>query len=360
MKKYTITMAIIALSISLISCGSKDKHEAVADNSTPIPVKVSQVESSGIKPFIAASGKIEAVSNANLSTRMMGFVKSVPVKVGDKVRKGQLLVSVNNTDLQAKRAQVNASITQAQAGFNNAKKDYERFKALFAQNSASQKEMDDMTAHYEMAKAGLEAANQMKNEVNAQFAYANITAPFRGVVTNLFVEDGDMANPGMPLVAIEAPGKYEVTALVPESDIAQIKSGIPVDVTIKSLGATVKGEVTEVSTSAKNTGGQYLVKAVLDKTDAKILSGMFATVQFPVEAKTKSSLVLIPKSAIVERGQLKGVYTVSSQNTAILRWVTVGKMFGDDVQILSGLDIDEPYILSADGRLFNGAKVTIQ
>jgi multidrug efflux pump subunit AcrA (membrane-fusion protein) len=147
---------------------------------------------------------------------------------------------------------------------------------------------------------------------------------------------------------------------VPESDIAQIKSGIPVDVTIKSLGATVKGEVTEVSTSAKNTGGQYLVKAVLDKTDAKILSGMFATVQFPIEAKTKNSLVLVPKSAIVERGQLKGVYTVSSQNTAILRWVTVGKNFGDEVQILSGLDIDEPYILSADGRLFNGAKVTIQ
>lgn len=360
MKKHTITLAIIVLSISLISCGSKDKHEVVADNSTPIPVTISQVKTNGIKPFIAASGKIKAVSSANLSTRMMGYVNNVSVKVGDKVKQGQLLVSVNNSDLQAKRAQVNAAITQAQAAFNNANKDYERFKTLFAQNSASQKEMDDMTAHYEMAKAGLEAANQMKNEVNAQFTYTNISAPFSGVITNLFVEKGDMANPGMPLVAIEAPGKYEVTALVPETDIAQIKTGIPVDITIKSLGVIVNGRVTEVSISAKNTGGQFLVKAVLDKTDIKILSGMFATVQFPVEAKTKSSLVLVPKSAIVQRGQLKGVYTVSSQNTAVLRWVTVGKNFGNEVQVLSGLDVDEPYVLTAEGRLFNGAKVTIQ
>lgn len=359
MKKYTITTAIIAISISLLSCGSKDKG-AITDNSAPISVKVSQVESSGIKSFVATSGKIEAVSNANLSTRMMGYVNNVPVKVGDKVRKGQLLVSVNNQDLQAKRAQVNASITQATAAFNNAKKDYDRFTALFVENSASQKELDDMTARYEMAKAGLEAANQMKNEVNAQFAYVNISAPFNGTVTNVFAEKGDMANPGMPLVAMEAPGNFEVTALVPESEITQIKSGISIDVTIKSLGATVKGKVTEVSSSAKNTGGQYLVKAVLDKTDVNILSGMFATVQFPVAAKTQKSMVLVPKSAIVERGQLTGIYTVSSQNTAVLHWITVGKTLGDHVEVLSGLGIDEPYIISAEGKLFNGAKVSIK
>lgn len=359
MKKYTTLLLIIALSTSLISCGSKEK-KAVKDTNNPIPVAVGQVKANGTEPFVAASGKIEAVNNANLSTRMMGYVDAVKVKVGDKVNKGQLLVAINNQDLQAKRAQVNASITQATAAFNNAKKDYERFKALFAQNSASQKEMDDMTAHYEMAKAGLEAANQMKNEVDAQFAYVNITAPFSGIVTNLFVEQGDMANPGMPLVALEAPGQFEVTAMVPESDISQIKSGISVNVLVKSLGITVKGKVTELSISAKNTGGQYLVKAVLDKTDAKILSGMFVTVQFPVESKVDNKMVMLPKSAIVERGQLKGVYTLSSQNTAVLRWVTLGKTLGDQVEVLSGLSTEELYIISAEGKLYNGAKVSVK
>ena len=360
MKKHTYKLALIALSLVMVSCGSEDK-KAVVDNSTPVSVKVSAVQSNGSNPFVSASGKIEATNSANLSTRMMGFVNKVHVKVGDKVRKGQLLVSINNTELQAKRAQVNAGITEATAAYNNAQKDYNRFKSLFADNSASQKEMDDMTAHYEMAKARLEGANQMKNEINSQFAYANITSPFSGVVTNKFIEAGDMANPGMPLIAVEAPGKYEVTAMVAESDISQIKSGTTVDVLVKSLGKTIKGKVTEVSTSAKNTGGQYLVKAELDKTDAKLLSGMFATVQFPVEKNMNSdSVVLIPKSAIVNNGSLKGVYTVSEQNRALLRWLRLGKTYGDNVEVLSGLKAGEQFIISADSKLENGTKVSIQ
>ena len=355
--KYAI--AIFTLSLFMMSCGD-DGKKAVADNSTPISVKVSKVGSNGDNPFVTASGKIEATNSSNLSTRMMGFVDKVHVKVGDRVRKGQLLVSINNTGLQSKRAQVNAGITEATAAFNNAQKDYNRFKSLFADNSASQKELDDMTAHYEMAKARLEAAIQMKNEVNSQFAYANITAPFSGVITNKFIKAGDMANPGIPLIALEAPGKFEVTAMVPENEISQVKSGTRVDVLVKSLGETVKGKVTEVSSSAKNTGGQYLVKAQLDKTDVKLLSGMFVTVQFPVEKTSKLNMVLIPSEAIINRGQLTGVYTVSQSNTALLRWLRLGRTYGDQVEVLSGLNADESYIFSAEGKLYNGVKISIQ
>lgn len=360
MKKYTIKLAFIALSLAMIKCGSKD-NTALQNNTAPIAVVVNEVQSKGNNQFITASGKIEATNSANISTRMMGSVNKVHVNVGDKVRKGQLLISINNADLQAKRAQINANITEATAAYTNAAKDFERFKNLFADNSASQKEMDDITAHYEMAKARLEGANQMKNEINSQFAYANITAPFSGVVTNKFIEAGDMANPGVPLVAIEAPGKFEVAATVPENEISQIKSGTSANVLVKSLQQTLKGKVTEVSTSAKNTGGQYLVKVQLDKTDTKILSGMFTTVQFPVENKSdKVSIILIPKSAIVTHGALKGVFTVSGQNTALLRWVRLGKSFGDNIEVLSGLRAGEQYIISANGKLENGVNILLQ
>jgi RND family efflux transporter MFP subunit len=350
--------AVITL-LGLLSCGSEDK-KAVADNSPAIPVKVAQVSDNNDNPFLAVSGKIQAENSANLSTRMMGYVNNVPVNVGDKVSKGQLLVAINNADLQAQKAQVNANITKATAAFNNAKKDYERFKSLFAQNSASQKEMDDMTANYEMAKAGLEAAKQMKNEINAQFAYTNITAPFSGVITSKNVKKGDMANPGQPLISIEAPGDFEVVAMVPETEISEIKKDTKVNVNVKSINQTISGKVTEVSTSAAQTGGQYLVKIALDKTDTKILSGMFTMVQFPVERKAETSMVLIPKEAIVNNGQLSGVYTVSQSNTAILRWLRLGRAFGNEVEVLSGLNANESYIVSAEGKLFNGAKINIQ
>ncbi|WP_142785892.1 efflux RND transporter periplasmic adaptor subunit [Changchengzhania lutea] len=360
MKKYTYMIALITLSIFMTNCGS-DEKKVVADNSAPIAVKVNLVQTDGENPFVTASGKIQAENSADLSTRMMGFVNKVHVDVGDKVKKGQLLVSINNADLQAKRAQANASITEATAAFNNAQKDYNRFKNLFADNSASQKEMDDMTARYEMAKARLEAANQMKNEVNSQFAYSNITAPFSGVVTSKNIDAGDMANPGVPLISVETPGKFEVMAMVPESEISQIKKGIEVDVVVKSINKTIKGKVTEVSTSAKNTGGQFLVKVALDKTDATILSGMYTTVQFPIAKKaTASNMVLIPTEVIVTRGQLSGVYTTSQSNTAVLRWLRLGRTYGGHVEVLSGLSPDEPYIVSAEGKLFNGAKISIQ
>lgn len=355
MKKYTL---LVALSLILISCGS-DKKETSTNKSPAIAVTVSSVNSENGSPFFTASGKIEAANQVVLSTRTSGFVDNIYVKVGDKVTKGKLLLSINNNDLQAKRAQVNASITEATAAYTIAEKDYNRFKNLYADNSASQKEMDDMTANFEMAKARLEAANEMKNEINAQFKYVDIKAPFSGVVTNKFIDAGDLANPGMPLIAVEAPGNFEVSLTVPESEITQIKSGAKVSVLVKSISQTLTGEVTELSTSASNTG-QYFVKITLDKTDAPILSGMYTSVMFPTKRKTKANIVLVPKNVILTRGQLSGLYTVSQNQTALLRWLRLGKSYGDKIEVLSGLNAEEQYIVSSEGKLYNGVSVTIQ
>lgn len=361
MKKIIAILTLSAL--FLISCGGEKKNEIATE--APIAVKVSGTTENDNSPFVTASGKIESQKSANVSTRMMGYVTKVNVKMGQKVSQGQLLVSINNTDLQAKKAQVDASILQATAGFNNAKKDYERFKTLFSQQSASQKELDDMTSRYEMAKAGLEGAKQMRNEVMAQFSYSNIMAPFSGEVTNTFVKEGDMANPGMPLVSVEGNGLMQVMAMVSEGDITSIKNGMPVTVLVKSSNQEIKGKVSEISGSATNTGGQYLVKINLDKTDKNVLSGMFVNVQFPIEktnsqAKSKiSDKVLVPESALITKGQLTGIYTVNN-NIAILRWIRTGKSFGNQVEVLSGLSADEKYIVSAEGKLYNGVKVSVQ
>jgi len=200
----------------------------------------------------------------------------------------------------------------------------------------------------------------MKNEVNAQYAYTNITAPFSGVVTAKTVEEGDMANPGQALLSIEAPGNFEVMAMVPETEITQIKQGAEVAVMVNSIQQMLKGKVTEISTSSQHTGGQYLVKIALDKTAVTIMSGMFATVQFPMAKKAATEMVLIPKEALVNKGQLSGVYAVSQHNTALLRWLRLGRTFGNQVEVLSGLSADEIYIVSSEGKLYNGVTIAIQ
>lgn len=357
-KKYILAITLGA-TILISSCGGEDK-KMLTDNSPAVAVQIKTVSDDGGSRFLTVSGKVEAAQSANISTRMMGYVDEVYVQVGDKVRKGELLLSVNNADISAKLAQVNASITEATAAFTNAEKDYNRFTTLFQENSASQKELDDITAHYNMTKARLESANQMKNGVNAQMGYANIRAPFKGVVTNKFIHAGDMANPGMPLLEVESPSTYQVSAMVPESEIFQIKNDTEVTVQLNALNQTIGAKVVEVSTSSKSTGGQYLVKVNLDKTDVHIMSGMYATVQFPVARQNTSSTVMIPIESIVNNGQLSGVYTVSQSNTALLRWLRLGRIVGDQVEVLSGLSADENYIVSAEGKLFNGAKISNQ
>lgn len=355
MKKSIILFTTLAI---LTSCGSK-KEEKTKET---IQVQVASTGSTIGEGFVSASGKIEAENSANLSTRMMGYVTRVNVKVGQKVNAGQQLISINSADLSAKKGQVNASIIQAQAAYNSARKDYERFKTLFGQQSASQKELDDMTTRYEMAKAGLEAAKEMRKEIDAQFSYSNISAPFSGIVTNTFVKEGDMANPGMPLISIEGGGRLQVMAMVSENVISLIKVGMPVKVDIKSMDKLVEGNVAEVSLSAKNTGGQYLVKINLKTIDKQILSGMFVNVQFPVASNDmiknqEQTSIWVPESALVKEGQLTGIYALGYGNTAILRWVRVGKKSNGSVEILSGLSSGEQYIIEANGKLYNGVNV---
>ncbi len=356
MKNITKIIAI-ATFIFMTSCG-EEKKETI-DNRPTVNVKVS-TPSSENGNFITASGKIEAIQNANISTRLMGYVNNIPVKVGDKVSKGQLLISINSADIIAQKGQVNAAIIEATAALKNAEKDYNRYKVLFADSSASQKELDDMTANYDMAKARLEAVNQQRNQVNAQLSYSNISAPFSGIVTGKHINKGDMANPGIPLLSIETPGNFQVIAMVPESQITQISEGIKVNIQVKSINQIVTGKVTEVSSSTKNTGGQYLVKIELDKTDVTLLSGMFTSVHFPVKKTNETVPVLIATSAIVTRGELNGVYVVSQSNTALLRWLRLGRVYGDQIEVLAGLSSNEQYILTAESKLVNGAKLNIQ
>lgn len=356
-RRYIII--VFAIGVFFTSCSSKTK-ELDGKSEAIIPVKTSMVFGGDNTPFFMASGKINTKNNADLSTRIMGFINKVHVKVGEKVTKGQVLVSISNADLSAKNAQVTAGIMEATAAFTNAERDFNRYKNLFQTNSVSQKEMDDITTRYEMTKARLEAARQMKNEVAAQYSYVNIRAPFDGIITNNYTDEGAMANPGVPLISMEAPGLFEVDTSVPESEISKIVLGTQVKVVVNSIDKTITGSVTEISTSANNTGGQYLVKIELDSSDVGILSGMYAAVQFPIEKKKQATSIFIPRDIIVTKGQLSGIYTVTKENKALLRWLRLGRSIGDQVEVLSGLTEDEPYIISAEGKLYNGAKISIQ
>jgi RND family efflux transporter MFP subunit len=356
--KFKITQfSILAFGAFLLACSGKEENKATKETAVPVAVGSASVQSAD---HVTASGQVTSKETAVISTRVMGFVTSFKVKVGDKVQKGQLLATISNGDILAKRAQAQAMVTEAEAALKDAQKDYERFEELYKQKSASTKEFENATLHYNSIKAKAEAAHQMKNEADAMLTYTNLTAPFSGVVTQRNIDEGSMANPGMPILMVEQAGLYEVRASVSEADIARVQAGMNADLNIQSIGKKLSGKVLEVSTSSQYSGGQYFIKISIP-SEPGLFSGMYVNVSIPVaKINVVTNNILVPAAALVYKDQLTGIYTVSQSNTALLHWVKTGRTYGEQVEILSGLNAEEKFILQSEGKLYNGVPVSVK
>lgn len=366
MKYFNRIVIVVTLVMGLLwmnSCSSDKEKTAASNSSATVAVTLASPTGSATGG-INASGQIESVETANISTRIMGYITRLNVKVGDHVNAGQILAVINSQDIDAKGAQTNAMIAEAEANVNSAQKDLNRFTTLYNQQSATAKELDNVTLQYSAAKARLEAARQMRNEVSAQKNYTTLTAPFSGTVVQKSAEAGTLATPGMPLLVIERNGNYQVSVAIPETEISKVKLNAKANVNIKSTGVSFAGTVAQINPSSQFSGGQYIIKISVPESARKdMYAGMYVNVV--IEGKTNNTtaidnIVLVPQTAIISKDQLKGLYTVSANNTALLRWVRLGKNYGTDVEVISGLDKNEQFILSAEGKLYNGVPVVVK
>ena len=350
-------LGIVGIS-TLYSCSSSDKLED--KDKTIVKVEAYSPAQSTNEGFYL-SGEVTAKQTANISTRMMGYINKIYVKPGDKVASGQLLVSISSDDILAKKAQVQAMITEAEAAAKNAQRDYERFKTLRNQNSVSDKELENVALQNTSMNAKVQMARQQMNEMNAMLSYTNIRAPFSGVVTQKMVDEGSMANPGMPILTIEQNGELQVIASIPENYIQYVKVGDVAKMELKSLGITIDGKVSELSPSAFRTGGQYSMKLAIDTKDKEnIRPGMYVNILIPNKTgENITSKIMLDKSSILYRDQLTGVYVIDDQSQANLRWIRLGKTIGNQVEVLSGLSQNDKIVSKAEGKLYNGVKVSV-
>lgn len=350
---------IFPAAVLLAACGNKPENTTAEKAATaPVHVTLAEAGTSAGNSSVNISGQMMSSHAAAISTRMMGYITKMNVNIGDNVRAGQLLFSIQATDIKAKDAQVAANISAADAALANAKADLERFKILRAQNSATDKELENVTLQYKAALAQSEAAHQMRTEVNANMAYANVTAPFSGTVTQKMMDAGSLASPGMPVLMLESAGALQATATVTEDRIKNIRPGMQVNITADADGKSTGGTIAEISRSAVATGGQYLIK-VNPASSEGLLSGMYVHISIPVPAtgERTGGVPRVLVSSLVTQGDLTGVYTVSNNNKALLRWLRTGRTEGNEIEVLSGLATGEKYIKQADSRLWNGATV---
>lgn len=361
--KSTKYIVLLMLAAGIFSACSDKNVENTAFSADPVEVVLSKPQQNTQAGQLALSGVAESEEQASISTRMMGTIDKIYVNIGDRVRKGQALVSLNAFDVEAKRQQVQAQINLAEVALSNAQKDYDRFTALYESNSATEKEMDNIGLQYAQAKSQLTAAKEMMKEVDANMQYAKINAPFDGIITQKLSDEGSMANPGMPVLMMEGEAGLRIKATVSEKEIGFLKKDQKATVYFSATGKELEGKINRISSSSVSSGGQYVLEISLEDAQASgVKPGMYAHAFVEtksIESQVSNSL-LVPEKALVHKDELTGIYTVSQNGTALLRWVRTGRSFGGFVEVLSGLTIDEQFVETSSGRLYNGVPLQVK
>ncbi len=346
---------MITAAAALALGGCSPSSETNASSPKEVRCETAAIQVSTAPRELTATGSLEAETSIMVSTRMMGWVKKIHAAEGDAVRKGDPLISIDDTDLRAKKAQAEAGITEAKAVLANAEKMATRFQNLYADKSVSKQQLDDVLTGRDRAAAGLKMAEAGLREVNVHLSYLDITAPSDGIVGRKMIEEGDMANPGMPLMILEDISTMKVVAHVGEKDISNLKVGDAIRVEVTSLTDAVYDAVISRVIPTANPGSRtYDIEAIVPNPDHRLKSGMFArvTLQGPM-----ATSVLVPRQAVVRRGQLTGVWLVRDDGTAHLRWIRLGRPHGDAFAALSGLQGGETVVLTAAQPLAEGDKV---
>jgi RND family efflux transporter MFP subunit len=350
-------LLFIIVSLIAVSCRSGSSQP----ENTPLTVHAERLVPIAAPTSYSYPGTIEGHRRITLSTKIMGQVSSFPLEEGSSVMQGQVIAKIRSGDLEAKRSQIQASKEEAAAAFRNIETNYKRMKALYERKSATQKEFDDITMAYDIAKSKVATTEQMDKEISDMLGYATITSPISGSIVAKFMQEGDMASPGMPIVAVEDARTLDVRLSVPESEVHLFKRGDRVIVNVDALGRDVKlsGIVDEVNQAGDPMTRQFHVKVRLSPSNEVALkSGMYATVI--LEAGETRSTIAVPASYLVRRGELDGVFTVDKANEALLRWVRTGKQLANGrVEILSGLSAGEFVVTSVDDRLRDGMTVVV-
>ena len=364
--KPALSLSLALIPVLLLGCSHRSNPAPEAPRT--VQAAVVQSVSAPTPQTIPATGTLHARETAMISPQVPGPIRQVLVETGDRVRAGQLLVTLDDAAMQSALAQATAGEAAAQkqqmaaqTQASLAEQTLSRYQILQSQKSVSPQEFDEVEKRSEAAQLQVAAYAALSDQAKAavagahtQLGYMMLRSPFAGVVTARMADPGTLAAPGMPVLQIERDGPLQVDTTVDESLIGSIRAGMKLPVSVEGIDApNLNGTVDEIAPAADPASRGFLVK--LDLPAVKNLrAGMYATVEIPGGVRP---MILAPQSAVVRRGSLACVYSLDAGEVAQLRYVTLGRRHGDQVEILSGVAAWERLVNDPGDRDLAGARI---
>lgn len=354
MKRPSMHMAVwplvVAMAVALAAC-SASHQEHGAPTGAGVAAATTVVAPATATVYSTTPGNVVAVQSVRIASRLAGYVRVLAVDVGDHVKAGALLLTIDNRSVEARIAQARAALIRARAAYADADFNYIRYSNLYREQAVSRQQYEAIRRNYTAARASVSAARAGVAQAESQRAYAEVRAPFAGVVTARYVQQGDLAMPGAPLLALLAPGNLEVHAQITNHAYAALKLGDKVEV--RGNGVTLEASVTHLSPAADPATETHLLKAALP-AGTKFGPGDYVRVLVPVGQR---KALFVPATAVVERTGIPEVFVVNSAHRVHLRMVRVGEHLDGKVAILAGLVSGERIVTRPGDALANGSLI---
>ena len=360
-------IVIVAAVASLSSCSSERTTTAPAPE-TVRNISVFAAQQASVPDLLEAVGTVRAAQSSQLASQMMGNIVEVRVHEGDRVQRGQVLAVIDDSQPRAAADRATAADSAAQQQLIAADSDLalaestlKRYQNLYERKSVSPQEFDEVKARQRAALARRDIAQAEQAQAKAALSqartsldYTRIRAPFDGVVTEKKVDSGTLASPGSPIFTVEDVRRYRLEATVNENDLRYVRTGQQVSVLVDALDNTgLKGRVVQIVPAADSASRTFLVKIELP-AETRLRSGLFGRAQF---SRGERQALLIPRTAVVERGQLQGVFVLDQNKVASLRYITLGKPSGSEIEVLAGLQDGERLVAKPGELDLNGKRV---
>jgi RND family efflux transporter MFP subunit len=336
--------------------GTVEVQRPTAEGRTLVPV-----ESLTTTETIDAVGTVEPRRKANVASQILALVRTVTVRASDQVSQSQLLIELDDRDVQAQLREAEAALAGAQADLDVRQRDYQRYQQMVREKAVTKEDFDRVEGAYKAALAQVKRLQEQVGRIrNVMLSYTKIEAQAAGIIGDRYVDPGDLAVPGKPLLSLYDPKERELHANVPENLAFAVQVNLKLPVRVDAARYVGEGVVREIVPQAQPTSRSFLVKVSLPPEAARVVSvGMFGRLSIPVK-QVKS--IVIPAAAVIEVGQEDMVDVVGKDNVLQRRFVRIGRPYGEHVdhqvpgeaktfphgklvEVLSGLKVGEEVAL---------------
>jgi RND family efflux transporter MFP subunit len=322
------------------------------------PVRVMTVAPAATTIAAELSGEVRPRIESRVGFQVAGRITDRRVEVGQRVRAGQLLATLDAADYRLGAVAAQAQLTAAQVDRDQQRLDFKRFEELNRQGFISGAELERRRAQLDAAEARYASAAAQANISGNQAAYATLVAPDAGVVTAIDAEVGQVVAAGQSVVRIAQSTEKEVLVALPESRLDQLRRISDVRVTLWAGSAPLRGRVREIAPLADVATRTYPARITLLDAPADVALGMTATVRF--EAPLPQAVITVPMQALLRDGESTYVWKLDAARTAVSRHaVQVATIAGNDLVIAQGVQPGDVIVTAGVHLLKEGQQVKV-